>query len=238
MPVSDAVIEKLLAALERQAERNDGIVEQLRLQNQQLMEQTKILAEALVQCQNDIKQLKKQQTSGPNATNFSPENVVEYLVEYEREKSDQLEKKNNFVIYGLPEKEADDSAQAIADKKVIDNIIEKSGVDLGSVITNSFRMGKKSEKFPRLVKVQTNSYSAKQKIMKEQKEVIKTVVEFDAGKGLYSQYFRDDLTRKQQAKHAALVQERNEKNEKDGYTKESPDRWKIFNWKVSQHKKN
>ena len=74
--------------------------------------------------------------------------------------------------------------------------------------------------------------------MKAQREILAQIPEFTPARGQYSQYLRDDLTQKQRQKHALLVAERNNRNQRDGYSKSDAKRWKIFNWEVVLYQPN
>ncbi len=72
------------------------------------------------------------------------EKVIACLDTYFEHKEEKEEKKNNLVIYGLPESENPDTkVRQAEERETVDSIIEKSGLDV-SVILEVFRMQKRT----------------------------------------------------------------------------------------------
>ena len=133
---------------------------------------------------------------------------VESYLQFEEEKSLRKDKKNNLVLLGLDEV----ASSGKSDDQVVREIFMECGAD-PDVITEVKRMGeeRESQKFPRLVKIFTNSYEDKIEVLKYHKDVLSKMVEFQ-GKS-FSTYIRHDLTRMQLDDQRKLREERNKKNE-------------------------
>ncbi len=160
------------------------------------------------------------------------EKVIACLDTYFEHKEEKEEKKNNLVIYGLPESENPDiKVRQAEDREAVDSIIEKSGLDV-SVISEVFRMPKRTgSKFPALVKVKLNSREAKKAVMSNQKEVIAQTPQMESGKGKFSQYFRHDLTYRERQYYSGLVKQRNDKN---ANLRPGEPKWKVYKMTLSQ----
>ena len=183
----------------------------LRQSNEALKAEMASLHEKVDNLSSEVELLRK------NSAPFSSEKVLDIVVKAAQESSELESKKNNFVVYGLAE------VDQYSDKDVIDRIVSDSGHS-PQVVKKIFRMGTGKDasgqrsKFPRLLKVQLNSYEAKSDIMRQQKKILENIPEMTGAS--YSQYLRDDLTQNQRDLHAARVREKIElnKNLKPGET--------------------
>ena len=216
-------LEKRVKALEQQLEEEKDSKAEL-LQNYiTLQEQNTLLKE-----QNRLLQEKLDRAE-------SIEAFIGKMAAYETEKAEREKRRNNIVIYGMAEEGNTEEEQKQSDREVVEDMILSSGNET-AVIANVFRMGKPNvpeRKYPRLLKVQLKNYDAKRDLMKKQREILPHIPRMNGAD--YSQYLRDDLTEFQRKIHSALVVKRNSWNARDGYTKTSPNRWKIYNWEVVQH---
>ncbi len=186
---------------------------------------------------SELLDLKKQ-------TQFSEKNFHNYfmsaMIQWEREKDEKERKKPNFVVYGMPEGRNVDNAPVTADQQsqsdldayFAKKIVASAGCDTNS-ISKVFRMGTgkrrdgSESKFPRLLKIQTDSEQIKKTVLRKQREIFQDIPVMTAYRHNFSQYIRADLTLAERLKHAELVKERNMKNE--GISEGEP-RWKIYNF--------
>ena len=155
------------------------------------------------------------------------------MSEYETEKKAKEGKKNNLVLYGLPEKEGADSKDH--DKQVLQELFKMSeiSVPFDDCVVEFFRMGKQGKSIqkngqdiqcPRLLKLKLKSFDTKKRLLKAQRQAFEKVSELHGQP--FSQYFRDDLTFMQRVNYGELVKERNRKN---AALKPGDGRWKIMN---------
>lgn len=192
-----------------------------------------------------INQLKSQQTNTEECKDLDLEfQIMMAMNTMKDEPKKQEEKRNNLVIYGLPEidNNQDEKAQQEADKKLISEIIEKSGqnVSYDDAVVSHFRMGQAGKvlerngtklQCPRLLKLRLKSSETRDHLLKKQKEFLPAVPAM-RGKN-YSQYIREDLTAFQRRLHGKMVEERNKRNAK---LAPGQPRWKIYDGGLSKER--
>ncbi len=192
----------------------------------------------------EIAELKQTISNSQSNAGFTPQSFIQFMRSYDAEKAAHERKRNNFVVYGLPEKSKDLAVQQAEDWKFAEIVVGKSGSEDLSVITEVQRMGKGKDrdgnpsKFPRLLKIKLNSSDVKKAVMKNQKDIIAEIPEMTQHREKYSQYFRHDLTELERNEHAENVRRRNAWNERDGFGPKDPKRWKVFNDRVVQFQGN
>ena len=168
------------------------------------------------------------------------DNFFDKMEEWEEEKTQRAEKKNNVVIYGVPEVEGGNSPEI--DKNIITDILLKSGITepFFEVVAEHFRMGKEGKKLirdgstvncPRLIKLKLKTHNHKRKIITSQRKALPQVPAMQGQP--YSQYIRDDLTARQRKHYFDLKVERDKRNASDSTVK-----WKIFDGKLRKVQEN
>ncbi len=215
---------KDIAALIEVSKRQEATVDKLLEQNKQLMEAITGLSTRLAAVEEKLSKMENTTTTGTGQQK-SAVDMIQVLLEAQEEKAERDKKKTNFVIYGLKE----NREEGRSDLEIVNELFEKSGAAKES-ITDVFRMGdQEGKKFPRLVKVQTNSFDEKSKVVKEQKKTLVSIPEFQMATATgYSKYLRDDLTFQQRKLYFDLKEDRDERNE----NVENGFQWSIFNFKL------
>ncbi len=189
-------------------------------------------------------EIKKELSEMKKQTLFSEHNFKSFflsaMTDWENEREERLLKKTNFVVYGMPEgKDLDNedieditpAQQNDTDKQLAIKIVESAGFDPASIIDVS-RMGSgknrdgSKSKFPKLLKVKTDSEELKKAVLKNQKDIFAEITVMSAYKDTYSQYIRADMTYAERMKHFDLVRQRNERNSSIA---EGQPKWKVYN---------
>ncbi len=165
------------------------------------------------------------------------------MTQWEKEREEKQSKKPNFVIYGMPEgknldndddEDISPEQQRDVDSALANKIIASTGIESASVI-NVFRMGKGKNrdgtpaKFPKLIKVETNSEEVKKAVLRKQKDILEGIPVMTAYKDKFSQYLRADMTFAERMEIAELVRKRNDRNA--GIPHDQP-KWKVYNFSL------
>ncbi len=197
----------------------------------------KDLCEENAEIKKELSEMKKQ-------TLFTEHNFKSFflsaMTDWENEREERSLKKTNFVVYGMPEGKDFDNEdieditpeqQKETDRQLAIKIVESAGFDSAS-ITDVSRMGsgKKRDgsksKYPKLVKVKTDSEELKKAVLKQQKEIFAEIPVMSAHKDTFSQYIRPDMTFAERARHFDLVGERNRLN---ATIAEGQPKYKVYN---------
>lgn len=164
------------------------------------------------------------------------------MAEWEEEKEECEEKKNNFVILGAPliscSDEVDRDLQKQEDTDLVTKILSEVDAD-STDIKNVFRMGNvtKVEQFRQEISTFVESSAEGlfcqekmyERSMGDHQKSIQRYACQNERKVFWSFYFRDDWTKKQLALHRELVIEKNEKNKN---IPEGQPKYKIYKFKV------
>ncbi len=193
----------------------------LNVTTEKVLNENKELKNEITKLSSRVNQLETKQ--GPAGFH-----LLQAICDAEGEKQERAEKKTNFVVYGLPEPEEDET-----DKEVVKSIFERSGAN-SDVVMNVSRMGDKRDgsKFPQLLKVKTDSFEEKMIVMRAQKIILLTIKEFQFERDMgFSRYLRDDMTLAQRKHHSELKLQRDKLNQEED-TRKSGIKWKIINYQL------
>ncbi len=198
-------------------------------------ESINLLSKTNASLEEEIKSLKsvsdKSNSNNPNTS----EGLFDQVVAYTAHLKEKEQKKNNIVIYGVPEVNEDENAQGKDDEDFVKEALSVVGCEDASKIDQVFRIGKKTNydgslrKFPRVLKVWLTDEAIKNTLLRKQQKVKENVETFRDQD--YSQYMREDMTSWELEKHRDLAKKRNERN---ANLKEGEGKWKVFGNKLVQ----
>ncbi len=197
-----------------------GSISDLTKTNASLVEQQKLASEK----SNDNKKEKE-----------TPEDFLGKVMIFQNHMKEKEQKKNNIVIYGVPEVNEDEDAQIQDDEKFVKEALSVIGCDDVSKIDQVFRIGKKKNydgtprKFPRVLKVWLTDVAIKNTLLRKQGKVKENMELFRDQN--YSQYIREDITSWELSQHRGLAKLRNERH---ANLKEGEEKWKVFRNKLVQ----